>query len=259
MKNSSASEKSRGVVLFAKNTETIDYVTIAQRSARLIKHHLNLPVTIITDDSVSNNRRYNVDLGQFESWNNLGRYQAYDLSPYDQTLLLDSDYLVLDSNLLKLLDTCDDYKIVRHNRYIDNTPTGPMGKYSIPHLWATVVAFNKTAKSKMLFDFVARIERNYAHYQRLYNISAGNFRNDYAFTIADLALNGYTQDTTNYIPWNMLSVPSTIDSLVLRNNKLHIKTQNQGYVVPKQCIHIMSKSWLQSEQYEQFIKDVTSA
>jgi hypothetical protein len=184
---------------------------------------------------------------------------AYELSPYNQTILLDSDYLVLDTNLLKVLDSLQDYKIVRHNRYLDSSPVGPMGKYSLPHLWATIVAFERTPKAQALFDFVARIERNYGYYQQLYNISAGNFRNDYAFTIADLALNGYTQDPINYIPWTMLSVNTTIDNISLQDRKLIVKSNNRAYVVPKQSLHVMSKAWLTSDACEEFVKEAERA
>jgi len=258
MKNYDALEKSKGVVIFATNTDAIDYEAIAERSSRLIQHYLGLPTTIIRSD-VSNNFRYSVDNNKFESWNNLGRHRAYELSPYDQTILLDSDYFVLDDSLLKVLDTVQDYSIVRHNRYVDGQPNTPMGKYSLPHLWATVVVFNRTPKTQMLFDMVARVERNYAYYRQLYNISVKNFRNDYAFTIADLVLNGYAQDTQNYIPWPMLSVQNTIDSLELKDNKIYLKSLGQAYVLPKQNLHIMSKAWLLSEQCEQFIKDAIDA
>ena len=258
MKNYDVSEKSKGVVIFATNTDAIDYETIAKRSSQLIQYHLGLPTTVICGDA-SNNFRYSIDNNKFESWNNLGRYQAYELSPYDQTILLDSDYFVLDSSLLKILETVQDYAIVRNNRYVDGQPNMPMGKYSLPHLWATVVAFNRTPKARMLFDTVARVERNYAYYRQLYNISVKNFRNDYAFTIADLMLNGYSQDSSNYIPWPMLSVQNTIDSLELKGNALHLKSAGQAYVLPKQNLHIMSKTWLLSEQCQQFIKDATHA
>ena len=49
MKTSSVQEKSRGVLLFAFNTSKIDYVKIACRSARLVKHTLDLPVTLVTE------------------------------------------------------------------------------------------------------------------------------------------------------------------------------------------------------------------
>ena len=259
MKNSAASAKSKGVVIFASNTATIDYIAIAEQAARLVKKYLDLPTTIITDSVESNNRRYSIDTGKFEPWNNLGRHRAYELSPYDQTILLDSDYLVLDDNLLKVLATLQDYKIVRHNTYLDGSPVSPMGKYSISYVWATILAFERTPKAQMLFDFVARIERNYAHYQRLYNITATNYRNDYAFTIADLVLNGYTQDSQNYIPWPMLSISNTINSLSLVNNKITVKADNRAWVLPKQSLHIMSKAWLTSDSCEEFVKEAERA
>lgn len=259
MTNLNVSEKSKGVVIFASNTETIDYLSIANHAAQLIKHYLNLPTTIITDTIDTNNQRYNIDTDKFELWHNLGRCRAYELSPYDQTILLDSDYFVLDDNLLKVLSTLRDYSIVRNNNYLDGTIPNTMGKYSLPSLWATIVAFNKTPKSRMLFELVARIERNYSYYRKLYNINEQNYRNDYAFTIADNILNGHTQDSSNYLPWPMLSIATTIDSLRLTGNKIVVKTQNKSYVLPKQSLHIMSKAYLTSAACEQLVKDAIDA
>jgi hypothetical protein len=260
MTNLNASEKSKGVVIFATNTATIDYLAIARHAEQLINHYLKLPVTIISNDTTTTtNQRYNIDTGQFDLWNNSLRCQAYELSPYDQTILLDSDYFVLDDSLLKLLDSVEDYKIIRNNIYIDGAPSDTLGKYSIPSLWATIIAFDRTPKSKMLFDLVARVERNYSYYRRLYNIQATNFRNDFAFTIADNILNGYCQDPTNYIPWPMLSVNTPIDSLELQGSKLYIKTKDQAYVTPKQSIHIMGKAWLTSDACADFVKEAVNA
>ena len=259
MKNCAKLEKSKGVVIFASNTETIDYISIAERAARLIKHYLDLPTTIITETTISKNRRYNIDSNQFEAWNNLGRYRAYELSPYEQTILLDSDYFVLDDNLLKILDTVQDYNIVRNNVYLDGTLVEPMGKYSLPSLWATIIAFNRTPKSRMLFDLVARIERNYGYYRKLYNISATNYRNDFAFTISDNILNGYTQDVKNYSPWTMLSIGQTVDDIKLDNNKIIVKSQERAWVLPKQSLHIMSKAFLTSESCDKLIEAAINA
>jgi hypothetical protein len=259
MTNSARLEKSKGVVIFANNTKTIDYLSIADRASQLIKHYLNLPTTIITDTVVTTNKRYNIDSGQFEIWNNSGRSRAYELSPYDQTILIDSDYFVLDNNLLKVLDTLNDYTIVRNNNYLDGSTPDTLGKYSIPSLWATIVAFNRTSKSKMLFDLVARIEQNYSYYRKLYNIKESNYRNDFAFTIADNILNGYTQDSSNYLSWSMLSIGTPITSLELKDNKIVVKTQGNAYVLPKQSLHIMSKAYLLSDGCAQLIKDAINA
>lgn len=259
MKNLNASGKSKGVLLFATNTDTVDYIAIAHRAERLINHYLGLPVTIVESSPKIKNKRYNIDTGQFESWNNKGRCLAYDLSPYEQTLLLDSDYLIFDDNLLKILDSLQDYKIAKQNNFIDEIQLTTMGKYSLPTLWATVIAFNKTNKSKMLFDLVKRIERNYTYYWRLYNISATNFRNDFAFTIADNIINGYIQDNQNYIPWPIITINKSIKRLFLDDQKFFLQANDQGYVLPKQSLHIMSKEYLLSDELEQLIEDAIDA
>jgi len=259
MNNLNQSEKSKGVVLFATNTETVDYLSIASRCERLVNYYLNLPVTIVSNSNPIKNRRYSVDSKTFEQWNNSGRSDAYQASPYDQTILIDCDYLVFDDNLLKILSTTQDYTIASSNKFIDAATPTKMGLYSLPTLWATVIAFNKTPKAKMLFDLVARIERNYTYYQRLYNLESNNFRNDFAFTIADNIINGYTQDSANYLPWPIYTVANPIDSLELQDQRLLLKTQGKGYVLPKQNLHIISKSYLLSDSCKQLIKAATGA
>lgn len=170
--NSNNSAKSKGVVLFAFNTD-VDYVTIADRCSQLISHTLKLPVTLVTGfdeqpkfaydkivrvDNTDNNFRTNLNDEQV-TWRNFGRYLAYELSPYDQTLLLDSDYLVFDNNLLKLFDSTVDYRLMHHNSTDAGASYEEMGETSLPYIWATVVVFNKTEKSRLFFDLIGRIQR----------------------------------------------------------------------------------------------------
>ena len=258
--NSNASVKSKGVVIFANNTSTVDYVAIAKQAQRLVEHVWQLPVTIISDGvSQPRNTRYSIDSNKFEQWNNRGRSTAYDVSPYDQTIVIDCDYLVFDTNLLKIINTVDDYAIARHNIFVDNewAPT-TMGPYSLPSLWATVLVFNRTERAKMLFDLVKRIETNYPYYRQLYNLKESNYRNDYAFTIADLILNGYTQDPKNYLPWPIHTVGSPIESLTLSGPRLLLKTKQSAQVLPRQDLHIISKSFLLSKQLDDLISEVVN-
>lgn len=252
-------EKSKGVVLLATNTDSVDYHAIAGRCEQLIEHYLKLPVTIIDASTKVTNRRLSVDTNEYVAWNNSGRYRAYELSPYDQTILLDSDYLVFDDNLLKILDTVQDYNIVRYNNVLDGPSVDTIGPGGLNTLWATIISFNKTPKSKLLFDLVGRIERNYNYYRDLYNIQESNFRNDYAFTIADNILNGYTQDNRNYLPWPIYTISKPIQSLQLQGNNLLLKTESSTVVLPKQSIHIMSKEYLLSDAYNHLIKVATDA
>ena len=112
----------QGVLIFAFNSLKFNYYDMARHSARRAKHFLNLPVTLITDtDSLPGNfndgtwdkvititpDKNNVrDWGQ---WINKGRYMAYDLSPYDETILIDADYVINSDKLLKTFDTYEDF------------------------------------------------------------------------------------------------------------------------------------------------------
>lgn len=265
MKKFDVQEKSRGVLLFAFNTE-INYVEIARRAACLVKHVLNLPVTLVTDKNVNSkefdqvilveNTLQNYKVGTPGIWRNGDRFRAYELSPYYETILIDSDYLVLDQNLLKLFEQDFDYRMMTHNDLPDIEWPAVMGIYSLPYQWATVILFRKTVKSKMLFDMVKKIQQNYTYYLRLYHGKHGSFRNDYAFTIANNILNGYELGMDLGIPWPMLSFDGAVQSIDLRNNMLAIKEKEKAYLIPKQNIHVMDKEYLLTDNFFNFIESI---
>ena len=253
MTNSNAPAKSRGVVLFAFNTNLVDYVSIAQQSARLIKYTLDLPVTIISDIGKMTNN-YRTGYAHGTQWYNSDRYRAYEFSPYDETLLLDSDYLILDDSLLKIVDTINDYTIMTNNQNFQMSMNGDMGITSLDYVWATAVIFKKTTNSKLLFDLVGKIQRNYPYYRKLYNLREHNFRNDYAFAIADNIINGYTNSPG--IPWTMLTVDASLKKIEIKNNKLIIREEESAHIIPKQNIHVMDKNYLQSTEYQEFVDTI---
>ena len=272
MKNLKKSVESRGVVVFAFNTDT-DYVAIADQTSQLIAHSLGLPVTLVTDlDSkpkfaydqvirIDNNAGNNfIGNDTSKQWKNFGRYLAYDLSPYNDTILVDTDYLVLDGSLLKLFKTNFDYRLMHHNQ----TPAGPsyehMGETSLPFVWATVVLFRKTERSRLFFNLVGRIQRNYSYYRRLYNIRERNFRNDYAFTIANNILSGYSINEEQGIPWTMFTVDKKIESIpYITDNFLQIRHADTAVVVPRQNIHVMDKEYLQSRDFAQAVEAIVES
>ena len=255
---------SRGIVVFAFNTETVDYVQIADCTSQLASHYLNLPVTLITDHAADPKFRYdniitidpqgdNFRDGNIQ-WRNFGRHYAYTLSPYQDTILLDCDYVVLDSSLTRLFDTEFDYKLMHHNTNYMGAVYERMGETSLPFIWATVVLFRKSKKAELLFDLVGKIERNYDYYRALYNIREGNYRNDYAFAIANTILNGYNSNESQGIPWPMFTIDERIDQLLYDDNFLYIKHDDDARVVARQNTHIMDKQYLQSPNFEQLVE-----
>jgi hypothetical protein len=262
MQNSNVLEKSRGIVAFAINTATTDYAAIAQQTVALASRVLDLPYTIITQDHMASknwhNYRHDVDLGQPVEWKNFGRNLSYDLSPYDETLVIDVDYVIQDRSLLKIFDTPWDYLLQRQARSLnDELVSNLMGVHSLPYVWATVFAFRKTARAKMFFDLVNRIESNYHYYRELFNAESRSYRNDYAFAMADVIINGF-KVSNNSIPGPMLNILQPIDSITTHGNQVVIKDKHSAYVVPRMNMHVMSKAYLQSKNFKEFIANVTA-
>ena len=269
MKNLKKSEKSKGVVVFAFNSSTIDYVKVADQTSRLIHATLNLPVTLITDnnanpsfdydcvikvDSQSGNVR-NSSTGELVEWRNFDRYLAYKLSPYDTTILLDCDYLVLDKSLLKLLDQNFDYRLMHYSHRPKEDMYQIMGTLGLPLIWATVVLFKKSDAAQQYFDLVGRIQQNYFYYSMLFNC-VGSFRNDHAFAIANLILNGYSIDEYKSIPWSMLTVDKPIESIEIKNDFVVLRRRDSADVVVRQNIHVMDKKFLSSDNFKNFVDEI---
>ena len=255
MQSSAKYAKSKGVVIFATNTAETDYVGIAEQNARLIKHHIGLPTTIVSAKDTGSNRRFSTDTGTFVEWKNFGRHEAYEASPYDETIVLDADYLVLDDSLLQLFECQFDYLLFDKNRYV-NIPQQPsvMGPHSLPYVWATAFAFRKTERARLFFELVAKVKRNYDFYRLLYNVREGNFRNDYAFAIAHYILNGNSLAPESFAPVSILTVTGTLDSIAVTDG-LVVKTPDQGFVLPRQNLHVMSKAWLTSSALKNLVDE----
>ena len=270
--NSGASAESKGVVFFAHNTVDVDYVRIADLSARLVEQHLDLPITLVTDtesqpehdyDHVvrveykGNNFRNDHISKEVKQWKNHGRYTAYEHSPYDNTLLIDTDYLVLDNGLLKLMELDYDYRVMENSNSSAETMPARMGQVSLPYLWATVVMFRKCPRSKMFFDLVGRIQRNWAYYRNLFMVDGTSYRNDYSFAMANIILNGYCSTSKNIIPWKMFTVVQEVVRMDTNlKDKIIVRLNDLAITIPKHNVHIMDKNFLTSEAFEEFVEEI---
>lgn len=211
---------SRGALLFAFNSPKYNYYAMAEYTAKRINHFLGLPVTIITDESsVPANPTYKFDntiivkpdknnIRDYMVWINKGRFQAYDLSPYDETLLLDTDYMVNSDRLLSTFDICDDFCCHDTTSFLmhPKAPQEVLSAYSFKTLWATVITFRKTQRAKQIFECLQMVQENYEHYANIHSFIAGVYRNDYALTLALRIANGHSTDHSDIIPWNLLHV-----------------------------------------------------
>lgn len=263
---------SKGILLFAHNNEEINYCRLAEYSAKQAIKHLGLPVTLITDlqsensifdksvfdkilliENISKNKKYFHDGNISEkklTWNNSSRFNAFNLSPYDETLVIDVDYII-NSDLLKYsFETNSNFLI--YNKAVDlskNRSTKEfewVSEYSIPFYWATVFFFKKTEINSQFFSLIEHIKENWTYYKLVYQITSSNFRNDYAFSIAVHMMNGFTSgDFVKSLPGKLFYVHDTDLFLDKKENKMNFLVQHKTGYIPAQLtgvdVHIMNK------------------
>jgi hypothetical protein len=220
----------RGVLIFAFNNEQTDYVAMAAWSAKNIRKHLGLPVAIVTDvgdssrsqtfDKVisaipaSGGTRYFEDYQTSVTWHNAGRPDAYSLTPWDETLVLDADYVVASSELNKLWSSKADFMCYKNALDMSTgklmTGLNTFGQYNMPMWWATVMMFRKSNTAQYIFDCMNMVRNNWQHYRDLYGIAKATYRNDFALSIALGIVSGHT-GVVDEIPGTLLSVmPETV-------------------------------------------------
>jgi len=256
-----------GALVFAYNNENIDYVRMAAWSSDNIRRHLGIPVALVTDSEPScpekfdkiiiTNRREDsstrsfVDTGTV-TWHNTNRMDAYSLSPWDRTLLLDADYVVAGTDLKTVLSTSQDvlvhrlaYDVTSQN---DFSGLNYFGKYRMPMAWATVIMFRKCQYSKFLFESMSMIRDHWKHYKNIYHTGNSVYRNDHSLSIALGIINGHTLEYPS-IPWPLATVLpdhelTQIDTDHYRIDFTNNENRRQWIEIKHQDFHAMGKKHL---------------
>lgn len=250
--------KEKGVLLFAYDNETIKYTQLAIVCALLVRKHLpgtgialvtNNPVEGPFDDIIhvdpgnSGKRTFRNPGGEVEelTWHNKTRPLAYDLSPFEKTLLIDVDYLMFNDSLKGIFET--DESIVCHKEAYDITGKDSfiddklLHWSSIPMLWATVMYFTKGETAKAFFDLVKMIQENYMYYYNLYNFRKGPYRNDYAISIAYNLLS-----LDSYFGNKLLTLPSQYSLTDVREDGTVVyEFDNEVAFSSNANLHVMNK------------------
>jgi len=203
-----------GALIFAFDNPDIDYTKMAAWSAYRIKQYLNIPVAVVTDsESVckysifdkiiysqptwDGNQRYFDDIGKAVPWRNANRVDAYNLTPWERTVVLDADYVVNSDNLSPYIHSSKDFLCYRWamdatSGQLSDWSLNYFGNKNFPMWWATVMIFNKSNMAKFIFDSMTMIRNNWNHYRDLYGIHQTQYRNDYALSISLGIVSGHT-------------------------------------------------------------------
>jgi len=245
-----------GALLYAFDSD-IKYTKIAVECAKRIHQYLDIPVSLVTDETINEtvfdqvlvvgkpatkNYRYWQDTDTTTEWYNSGRSGALDVSPYDKTLLVDIDYMINSSVLGNLLTSKQSF--FAHKAVMPITKkvkTEMLGQNKIDMWWATVVVFDRSQFTQDVFALWKMVEQNYQHYANVFQFDSRKFRNDFALSIALLVANGNKQPEHCNIPWPLINVDPAV-SVNLKGDKWTI---DKKFYTVNQDLHIMGKSYLE--------------
>jgi len=268
-----------GVLLFAVNNSQIDYVKQAIYCAKKIKEHLNLPVALATEsssyvkDSFPFYKKYidsiielKKNLSTYQTrkffdgaytekillWKNHTRPDCYDISPFDETLVIDVDFIVCNNDLLNCFELNEDFLIYKDPIDIfkerEFQPFNRVSDKSINLRWATAFYFKKSKMTEAYFNLIKHIKENWSFYKLIYQIPGSLYRNDFAFSIAIHILNGFqSNDWPKVLPGNMY-VSTDKDILYeIKDNKLFFVIEASppgnflGVTMSNSNVHVMNK------------------
>lgn len=274
----------KGIVIYAHNNRKLDYAFMAVVAGSLATTHLKVPVSIITDQSTiewmkeseiykkaemlfdniiivdrpdTDNRRRLSD-GTSEDvvpFLNSTRTSIWELTPYDRTLLIDSDYFIFSDHLNEYWDIDQDIMIGEsvndindkdrmgyHDRYVSDT--------GIKLYWATTVMFTKNERSKFFFDTVSYVKENYSFYADLYRFDPRQYRNDISFSIAKHIIDGFETINQVMLPPVLTAIDRDILCEVTQTGLTFLINYDLGtnFCAAKMSnidIHIMNKQSIQ--------------
>lgn len=276
----------KGVCFFAYNNDQLDYVKMALVAGMYVKKNLKLPVCLITDegseswleqsqskkhikkvfdyivvtnDEMKKNRRRHFDSPWTEfsaQFNNSNKHKIYQYSPFEQTLLLDIDYIVKTDVLLKYFDSDKPVCMFDRATTVRNELPALEERFlydaGIKMWWSTVVYFDRSDFSELFFNTWSHVAENYEFYQYLYNFPSKLFRTDYCVSIAIHILAGMQNEQLligNFDNTELVNMSQKDDIIEVKNeNEWVMLVHDQREVwknilvkVNNQDIHVMNK------------------
>ena len=267
---------SRGIVFLAENNEKINYVSLAIVAAFLAKDKMKMPTALLVDNKsyassdkallkkafdeiiiipptmLKQERLYSsYDMQERLSYKNENRINVYDYTPFNETLILDADYLIYD-NSLNVVWGNEHLMISSKSKSVLNNELGIFDRRlfdkGIKIRWATVFYFQKGPMAKRFFKLVKEIRKNYFYYTHIYQTRYKYYRNDYAFSIAAHMLNDFNDNgyAVKELPIEILtSLPYDI---IHRITKDYIQLLSKDYLTPNYLpvrlsmnVHILNK------------------
>jgi len=193
----------RGFVVVAQNTKTINYIKCAAALAVSLKRVMpDASITLITSDSYILPKTVALfdnivklpygDLSPDSAWKLSNDWQVFEASPYDYTIKLEADMflprsiehwwgvlehrdVVVSGAIRNFKGEISDVRVYR--KFIDDN--------ELPDCYNAITYFNKSATAKEFFDIVRHVFDNWADYVAILKCNVKEeVTTDWAYAIA---------------------------------------------------------------------------
>lgn len=254
-----------GVLFFCFDNGLIDYTRLTRLATKLVHENLKLPVCVVTDTRHTDfgadhvvyvekpeeaTPRYFGDYAATATWYNVGRECSLDLTPFQHTIVLDSDYLVLSNVLFKYAAL--PLGLSRSAFFLGGTSDRDMSYMpltNMPMYWATVIVFDSNSwPAEVFFSAMKRLKRNWNHIASLSGLDPSLYRNDYVATmsLAVIQENRWSREYDLPIQLVTAGFDCTVSSLDLESNTLCLGRVNstQTLRIREIDVHVFNKKSL---------------
>ncbi len=260
---------SQGFLLFAYDNEQVDYGLMAAWCAKRIGQYLDKPVSLVTDagtteklstllpnwrsyfdqvilkESLTQQQKRYMDAGRDLTFHNVNRIHSYDLTPYDETIVIDTDIAIQSGQLNKLWGIDSDLVVCDKSDDLKRRPSPEfeyVHKQSIKFFWATIFYFRKTETSRIFFEECKKIRDNYAWYRQMYYFASGPVRNDYIWSAALHSLGDSAASTwADTIPWPLVHSTPKDQVIDMNESSVRLLAEDNVVKVSGKDLHIMHK------------------
>lgn len=240
-------------VVMDKGTEKWVQDTVPQ--ATISKAFNNI---VIAEETFRSGKRRHFDspwINFRAEFNNQNRSLSYQYSPYEETILLDTDFIVMNDSFDQVWGCSDDILMNRdavdfHGNVFGEIDDQRLSEFGIPMYWATAVYFKKSPFVKAFFDTVEYVRDEYNFFQFLYGFKKSFYRNDFSYSIAAHIMSGCIKGGIKPFPEKSLlssyqqdAVADVInkDEILFIANDLKEPWKDTVVRISNMNVHIMNK------------------
>jgi hypothetical protein len=263
---------SQGILLFAHNNQSVDYVLMAAWCAKRANDYLGCAVSLVTDDSslatfekypkletyfdkiivhdngvtTTQQKRY---IEKYLTFYNTDRVNAFDLTPYDETFIMDTDIIIQSSDINKVWKSNSSLLFCKHAVEIFNPKNKilefeKLSDIDINFYWATQFYFKKNTEAEIFFNTCKHIKNNYDWYSGLHSLSSPKYlRNDHVWSMAIHHQGGINHDTwCESLPWHLHYATDDAGIFSMDHDSTIMYKQDIGPCkVSHKDLHVMNK------------------